>query len=411
MNKKEMEILRKLGRQYAEIIASPVNDAKKKLWQSINDFKMERPMVLIDQIPWHEMNVNDELTLKTEDPFLRIIENNMRQTIYKWNHMRADMVVDPYISIPRAIQNTGFGIKADEDISVSDEANDVVGHSYNNQLKTEEDIQKIKTPIINEDKKCSKEREEMAKLIFDGIVPVRMEGHVPSFALWDKLAKWIGPQNVLYEVIDRPEFIHAIMDHFTKVNLEMIDQLEAKGLLDPFIPYTHCSHNYTKDPLTKDFNPDMPKAKDCWTSGMAQIFVSISPALHQEFEFNYVKKIYERFGAVYYGCCEPLHNRLDMIKEIPNVRKISCSPWCDIDIAAEKIGSDYVISNKPTPANLATDRMQWDIIEDDIKHTMDAARRNNSPLEFILKDISTVRHEPQRLWEWEKRVMNLVKRW
>jgi phosphoribosylanthranilate isomerase len=32
------------------------------------------------------------------------------------------------------------------------------------------------------------------------------------------------------------------------------------------------------------------------------------------------------------------------------------------------------------------------------------------PLELIQKDISTVRYQPQRLWEWEKIAMRLVQR-
>ena len=35
---------------------------------------------------------------------------------------------------------------------------------------------------------------------------------------------------------------------------------------------------------------------------MAQIFSTISSDMHDEFEIEYVKKIYDRFGLVYYGC-------------------------------------------------------------------------------------------------------------
>jgi hypothetical protein len=32
-----------------------------------------------------------------------------------------------------------------------------------------------------------------------------------------------------------------------------------------------------------------------------------------------------------------------------------------------------------------------------------------TPMELILKDLSTVRREPQRLWDWERRVMEIVR--
>ena len=38
----------------------------------------------------------------------------------------------------------------------------------------------------------------------------------------------------------------------------------------------------------------------------------------------------------------------------------------------------------------------------------DACRRNNCPLEYILKDVSTVRYEPQRLFDWAKIAMEVA---
>ena len=57
---------------------------------------------------------------------------------------------------------------------------------------------------------------------------------------------------------------------------------------------------------------------------------SVSPQMFEEYEVEYVKPLLEQFGLVYYGCCEPLPNRIDYIRKIKNVRKISMSPWADI---------------------------------------------------------------------------------
>jgi hypothetical protein len=97
------------------------------------------------------------------------------------------------------------------------------------------------------------------------------------------------------------------------------------------------------------------------------------------------------------------------VRKIPNVRKISCSPWCDIDIAAEEIGRDYVASRKPSPVWLASETPDWSAIEKELRDTMAACRRTGTPVEFILKDVSTVMYRPQNLWEWEKRAMDILK--
>ena len=75
----------------------------------------------------------------------------------------------------------------------------------------------------------------------------------------------------------------------------------------------------------------------------------MSPAMHEEFEIEYMKPVYERFGLINYGCCEPLDRKIDMIRKVGNVRKISVSPWADQQRAAMNMGSDYIFLRKPNP--------------------------------------------------------------
>ena len=49
------------------------------------------------------------------------------------------------------------------------------------------------------------------------------------------------------------------------------------------------------------------------------------------------------FGLVYYGCCEPVHDRLALIMEaIPNLRSVSVSGWSDLARVAEMRDLDTV---------------------------------------------------------------------
>ena len=56
---------------------------------------------------------------------------------------------------------------------------------------------------------------------------------------------------------------------------------------------------------------------------------------------------------VYYGCCDPLDGKMNEVRMIPNVRKISMSPWVNEERGATEIGCDFVYSRKPNPAFLA----------------------------------------------------------
>ena len=103
-------------------------------------------MLMVDQVCWNEMNVNDDLTLRCTDAECREYEEHLRRTLYQWEHFPVDRVVEPFIRVPKAIHNSGFGVKIREETAVSDPTNAVVGHKYENQFQTEDDLEKIRVP-------------------------------------------------------------------------------------------------------------------------------------------------------------------------------------------------------------------------------------------------------------------------
>ena len=366
-------------------------------------------MVVIDQIPWHEMNVDNELTLRCQGQFVQRIETNLRRTVYQWRHMPADMVVEPVIEIGKVFHDDGFGYEIHEDAASLDPANSVRGHIYHDQIKSDEDIDRIHTPNITLDRQATAEREALLGDAFHGLLTVRMTGYQPWFRLWDILAMLHSVEACLMDLAMRPDFVHRLMRRFTDVHLQMLDHLETQGYLSGPTPAVHCTGAWSDELPASDYDPARPRAKDMWTAGMAQIFASVSPEMHREFEIEYAIPWYARFGLGYYGCCEPLDRKLDIVKRLPNLRKISMSPWVDQDRAAAAIATDYVFSRKPPPWLLAGDHYDAAAIEADISTTLEACRRHRCPVELILKDISTVRYQPQRLWQWADTATRLAR--
>ena len=87
---------------------------------------------------------------------------------------------------------------------------------------------------------------------------------------------------------------------------------------------------------------------------------------------------------------------------------LSMSTWIDRSRGAQEIGNDYVYSYKPNPAYLASASFDEALIRKDLRETKRICERYNCPLEIILKDVSTVSYQPQRLWQWAEIAMEEV---
>jgi len=411
ITRNDKEILRRLASKYTEISLLPVQREKMELWKALNRGDMQRPMVVIDQLPWHELNLNGELTCFCKDPFCARLESDLRKTIYKWEHFPVDMVVEPFITIPKSIYNSGFGITSAEEMLQTDAANDVVSHRYLNQIQTEEDINKIKDMAISCDEELSKHWLLQAEDIFSGIAPVRQSGGLQfHLGIWDVLSTLMGVENIFYDLIDRPEFIHAALERITSSVIAGIEQANKLEVCNAAANICHCSYIYT-DSMLPDFETGKRNvSQNSWAFGMAQLFTSVSPGFTEEFEIPYISRMAEYFGMIYYGCCDRLDDRLDIVKRIPHIKKVSCSPWSNRNAFAENIGPEIIMSAKPSPALVAGDSFEPENIRKDLDLTIQAAKRNNANLELILKDISTVKYQPERLAKWADIAMEAAAR-
>lgn len=412
LSRDERHVLRELAQQYAEVAALDIHREKVELWKSLNRGKMQRPMVLMDQLPWHELESAEGLAARVSDPYFRQVETVLRQTLYKWKHLPVDMVVEPFIVIPRVAENTWYGIGVEEDVAITSVGSDIFSHAYRNQISEPEDINKIKDMRILYDEAETRARLEEAEDVFGDILPVRQSGVWFHLGLWDKLSEYMGIEDIYLDLIDRPDFLHALMERMTEATIAGIEETNRLQVHNDIANLCHCSSIYTDELLPAPGESKGSVSQNCWAFGMAQLFSSVSPQTTLEFELPYIKRLAPYFGMLYYGCCEKLDDRLEMVLQIPNVRKVSCSPWSNKDCFAEKIGSSIVMSNKPNPAFLAQgETLDADLIRRDLTETMNAAKRHGANVEFILKDISTVGSNPEKLTEWAETAMQMVQSW
>lgn len=404
--KNDKQILKELAEKVSNIASLSIQDEKKRMWTLLNDLKSVKPMIWINEIPWHEMAVGDELRLQTSDKFCRILEEQLRKIIYQWEHMRGDMIVDNKISCPLIIHDTGFGIFENTDFLKKDKKSHIISRHFKPQIENEDDIEKIKMPIVTFDKETTDYNYQRMLEIFDGVLEVVKEGKGEGlgfwFAPWDLLVKWFGVQEAMTSLLANPQLVHAAMAKLVNAYLHRLDQFEELNLLSLNNGNYRIGSGglgYTDQLPGINYNSNHIIAADLWGSSTAQIFSEVSPAMHEEFSLQYEKLWLKRFGLNYYGCCEPLDKKIDiLIKNIPNLRKISISPWANFEEAIKKIENKYVISYKPNPAIFLNDNWDSDIVKKELINILKKAE--GCALEVIMKDISTVNYKPERLWKW-----------
>lgn len=406
--KHDVEILQELGRKYAEAAAAAINQERRKLHTALNDLHPIRPIVLLDEIPWHEFDSIEELSNRCQDEYLRSVETYLRRTLYQFNHFGGDMIVPPYIPVEKVIHSSGLGIEIRENTLSTEKENHIVSHEYIDQLRTPEQAAALHAPTITYNESETLRRIHLLSEIFGSIIPVKAKGLEYHIIPWDDLCRYRGVENLLFDLIDRPEFMHTIIDKLTDISLATIRQYEALNLFEPKQLSIHCTSALTSDLPSKTFNPEHVRACDVWGRGAAQIFSNVSSVMHEEFDIDYMKKSMSPFGLNYYGCCEPLHTKIDIVEKIPNLRKISISPWADVAESARLVGPRYVLSVKPSPSNVALGNTDMETIKTELNHIANSCTKFDCAFELVLKDISTVGHNPENLSKWEQYAMSLV---
>jgi hypothetical protein len=391
----EKKLLRQLARRYAELAALPVQAERRERAGDINDLKPRRPILWLHEIPWHEMNRDNALTLICEDEFARGMEWFFRVALYRWKYIQADTILENEYPIYKNFFSSGNGLTIRENVLSTDDRNNIVSHYFLDQLDTLEKVNALREPVITAHSEEDARRVAWAEEILGDILPVRLRGHNIYHAPWDLIPRLRGIYPIMTDLIERPALLHATMRKYTDSALSEMRQMEALGLYEAAPESLHCTPAYTSGlPQTEP-----ARLENIWFRGMAQMFSDISPAMWDEFELQYAKPLMARCGLVYYGCCEALANKIPLLKTVPNLRKIGISPWTNPEHCAEQIGGDYVYSYKPNPAYVSG-TFDGDAVRKEIKRVIKACQKNNCPYELVLKDISTVTYKPENLMKW-----------
>ena len=396
----ERAILRDLAKKVAEIAQLPIQQERAELWRLHNDLKPVRPMVLIfPEGAWREMLPESEL--RTTDRWARGLEADLRRRLYYHEHMPwDDNVIEAVMPCGVAVRDSGWGLTAQRTLPEQPTG----AYHFEPVIKTEADIEKIKPPQISVDHAATERHFHMLSELFGDILTIEKRGHAYNgFAIMDTFASWRGLDQMFWDLVDRPQWVHQVMEKMYQCMVIRHEAVIASGAatLNNRNHYTGSGGTgYTRQLPQAGFDGVHARSKDLWAHATTQMFSEVSPAMHEEFALQYERKYLARFGLSCYGCCEPLHHKLNIVKTIPNLRRVSISPWADIRKSAEGLGNRYIYSYKPNPAIVAGESWDPEAVRKGLNEFLSVTK--GCVVEIVMKDTHTCRDKHHRMWEWTR---------
>lgn len=406
-------LVRELARRWRDLAALPVMAERKRQWAAVHDLRMERPMILVETTAIQGYVGADEL--KCQDPLLRAVERNMRDTIRHAEEVGDDVVVEPYYRIGWQMDLPGFGVPVEMKPCTTSTGETSMGYTFNFPIETPGDIVKLHQRSFGIQRERTLRIQRRLEDVFGDLLPVRVGNYDPFlvepgdegwtgmffFGLTWQIYRFIGNNGLMYWPYDAPEAIHQLMQYMLDDRMRLFDFMAKETLLVPNTDNQMAGprgYGYVSELPAPD-SPGPVALKQLWGWAESQESTMLSPAMFKEFVLPYLARLSERFGLIYYGCCEPVHDRLDLIMEaIPNLRSVSVSGWSDFQKVGDMLGRKVVYSRKPTPAFLSGPHPQWDAAVADMKKTREATRDCN--VEILVRDLYDVNGERARLKRW-----------
>jgi len=413
MSDKDRQILRDLAKQVAEVAADPIQQTKLVEWRRHNSLTPGKPMVLVYlEDVWEEFL--PQSALQCEEPCCRHVEWNLRARLYRARHLRDDWPHMGDYQVGLQIDDPGCGLSWNYGCVQVDGKRTAAG--FETAIADDavpEEVVHNRTITIDQD--ASEKRLAEMQDLFGDILEVTLTGRRGmAVAMMDTFIQWRGIEEALCDMVDRPAWLHRFLELMTESEIDAARQIEALGALD----LNNGADNVgsggmgaTDELPAEGFDGEHVRLRDLWGFATTQIFSEVSPAMHDEFAIQYEGRFLDLFGLNCYGCCEPLDKKVDLIRKLPRVRRVSMSPFVDRAVGAEAIGGDFIYSAKPNPSYLAADVWDINVARDEIITILDAAKRNGCTVEFVLNSTLTSKNEPHRYEEWADMVQDISRRY
>lgn len=383
----EKRLVRDLAARIAEAARSERMRRIHARWCDVNSGrKPDRAPVWCKPVGcWPELLPEESLQCST--PLYRNMEQGLRRDLIKLE-IDDDTPLEPWWGVRAAFrknQEYTWGIEIQKHRSGEKGG----AWSYAPALR-DDDFDKLVQPQFHFDAEATERRRAQMEEILDGIMPVRVQGGMPLGAtLGTPAADLRGLEGIMMDMIDEPALMHRLMGFLRDSVLAAMDVVEAAGQVTP----NHYGPMTKSDPL----GSGQGGWKDCWCSANSQEFDQVSPAMWEEFCLAYQMPIFERFGAVAYGCCENLTQKAGGVLSIPNLRIFVCSAWTDLDAIVDRVGTDHTIMWRQKASDVVFARDDA-VIREHFERNL--PKLQGLQYQIVMRELETLRGDSRRLHRW-----------
>lgn len=395
MNNHDKNIVRELAIKYAELANSPAEKIKRDMWRAKNSFKLTRPLIYVRAYAWNEMPMSKP---QTTDPLCRQIENFFRNELFRAT-FADDYIFEPWYSLNCIYKHAGWGIDGKREYPGETETLEAFKYDY--PIKNLDDIKKMRSPVHFVDEVATAEMLAKVQDLIGDILPVDMM-RGPYCRNWTAdistdLGRLRGMENFMLDMYENPEWLHSLLKFMSESVQCNQEQAETAGDIGLTFTYNQAMA-YAEELPDPAPNVNGIKRKQLWGFTAAQEYALVSPEMHEEFLLQYQLPVMQKFGLVAYGCCEDLTNKISMLRQIPNLRRIAVSPFANVKKCVEQIGTDYVISYRPSPSDMVSFGFDTSRIRKILKRDFDYLK--GTYFDITLKDVETVQSDPDRIRNW-----------
>ena len=376
---------------------TPEMDRRKSLWGKL--FRGERPekppvkvapfMTGHYDLVWQRLLPEERLHFS--DGLRRHLEIQLRKKLFKFRHLRDDDVIRPTVWVyaktvtPRDKQ---WGLE------IRREHTGDVGGAYKEipPIVEETDLDRLTLPHFEEDRTADDATRDEARELLDDRVPVKVYKRQIGYSPYELAVLLRGAEPLLFDLYDRPAFVHRLMSLLTDGIIQMETEREAAGAFD--VEETTLLH----EPWD-----EFPEGKEHllssgWAYLSAQSSAPLGPEMYAEFVQPYNARLAELFAKIYYHGCEDLGRKVESIKDLPNLRHFHVSPWTALaDVMPHLRGRKVAMEVHAHPTNVLF-AFTPDQIRAEARRRMDEAE--NLPFDYVLCDLQTVDGADGRLQMW-----------